>query len=172
MANSAATARARSRLPLAIAVTVAAGRALQQQAATDLRAGTGATKRAHRGVDPQGVLALPGEDRVHAWLMAGFPAPGGAEHAERERRDAPQPARQGGAPLSGGDGTPSSARAALVVSVWGASACTRPGGSGSGRSRLRSTHTSTIQPVAPSAGAPSRNTSKLRVMDLVPTRPT
>ena len=71
-----------------------------------------------------------------------------------------------------------SSHAALVarqmgkVCVCGASASIRPAGSGLGRRWVRSTHTKTIHPAAPSLAASFRKTSKLRVMDLVPIRPT
>src|SRR4029077_583500 len=132
--------------------------------------GAAAPLRARRNLESDGVLVGAGHDGAHVTRGLGLPAPRRARQGEPDAYEAKRRQVEDRAP--GGGVTPRIARAAAVVSVWGASASTSPDGSGFGLSALRSTHTSTIHPVATSRGGSSRSTSKFRVMDLVPTRPT
>src|SRR3989475_3048785 len=148
--------------------TVPVSRPLQQQSFLPRTAA--AAPRARRSVESDGVLAREGNEGVYATPLLGRAAAGRARHREREGEESRQSQREARAP--GGVVIPRIARAAAVVSVCGARASTSPGGRGCGFRPLRSTQTSTIQPAAPSRGRSSRSTSKVRVIDLVPTRPT
>src|SRR5204862_6953207 len=147
--------------------TVAVARPLEHQPAPRTAA---AVVRASRSFESDRVLGRAGHESADPPRLLGRAAARPAQQGEWEGDDLGR--AQGDARALGGVVMPSVARAAAGTRVCGASAATSRGGRGCGFSLFRSTQTSTIHPAAPSCGGSSRSTSKLRVIDLVPTRPT
>src|SRR5439155_6721569 len=122
-----------------------------------------AAARARGRVEGDCVAGRPGHLRAQPCGPLRRVAAGGTSHGERAQRESA---------AAQGEDTPRSARAASDGRVWGASASTRSAGRGRGVRCLRSTHTSTIHPAAARLDRAARSTSKFRVIDFVPTRPT